>query len=183
MSLPPSCSFSSSTSPKHKAQTLSISEMHSGINSTVLCSLATSSFLAASSDDTCGKVREYLSSPLHLLCLMLRVGVGTGEAAGPKISFAFCTQHPLQCPVPRKTDNTVVTTTEVSAGLPLRSWGECGLPAAWKSWEDHCLHQQLPVQGPVAEVPGNKLARMLLMFLTLSLAPREPRLEDAVSTE
>lgn len=133
MSLPPSCLFSSSTSPKHKAQTLSISEMHSGINSTVLWPQAHSFTIWQPALMTLVGVRKYLSSPLHLLCLMLRVGVGTGEAAGPKISFAFCTQHPLRCPVPRKTDNTVVTTTEVSAGLPLRSWGERRPPAAWRA--------------------------------------------------
>lgn len=47
---------------------------------------------------------------LSISCLMFTVGVGTGDAAGPKISFAFCTQHPMWCPaLGKKADGTVTT--------------------------------------------------------------------------
>lgn len=94
------------------------------------------------------------------------MGLEPREAAGLKISFDFCTQHPMWCPVPGKRTDSMAVTTH-------RSWlwafpwelGACG--PCLESWEDHCRHQQLPVLGPISQWPERRLARMLLTLSTL----------------
>ncbi|KAB1266653.1 hypothetical protein Cadr_000019033 [Camelus dromedarius] len=125
MSLSSSRYFSShqseaqSSAPQH-------SEMHSAVKKfhPFLATCSVSHDVAASSDDLRGRVREHFIRP-HLSNLS-----EPGEAAGPKISFAFCTQHPM-------TGNTLVTTyllpQNLALGFPLGARENVGLQLAWRA--------------------------------------------------